>query len=286
MSKRSKRQFLSANIKRAYSAGTWLSRHDDGRHFQLMRSSANLPKLRPKSAVGRAMLPSLRVSDVKYGAPLDGQSGFISFRFDGETIANRIKLMPDKDIAEKVGRWANNADVVFASDHVPHKYLKSLAVHESIEKYLKECYGLDENAEGHDIAEAVEKKLFLKSRPIEEWKDYGKHVKFVSQLSGGKTRPVSMAYSLLRRKKLEVPKFEKQIRMLPVAKLTFREAEPIDLERRTRQFIGMIRRGEPFGPIVAYKDSRGSWKVHDGCARTSAYRALGIEKIPATVMVD
>jgi len=44
------------------------------------------------------------------------------------------------------------------------------------EKYLKERYGLSDLSEGHEIAEQVEKRYFLRQRSLEDWNEYSRIV--------------------------------------------------------------------------------------------------------------
>lgn len=96
---------------------------------------------------------------------------FISFEFDGEIIRNKIVIVPHE---YWVGGWSRSKNEVYIDDDVPEKYRRSLAAHESIEKFLYEEYGLSPDAEGHEIAEILEKKVTNLNE--KEWEEYSKAV--------------------------------------------------------------------------------------------------------------
>jgi GNAT superfamily N-acetyltransferase len=77
---------------------------------------------------------------------------------------------------------------VYIDNDLPERYRKSISVHESVEKYLVERYGLDPNAEAHEVAEQVEKRWFLENYPMKEWEEYSKIVERIhrKELTGGK----------------------------------------------------------------------------------------------------
>jgi hypothetical protein len=98
----------------------------------------------------------------------------ISLNYDGEHLSNIIKVLRHE---EWVGSWDKKGrPIIYIDDDVPKKYRPSLAVHETVEKYLWERYRLDPNAEGHEIAEEVEKRWFLKNFSKKEWDEYSKIV--------------------------------------------------------------------------------------------------------------
>jgi nicotinamidase-related amidase len=76
-----------------------------------------------------------------------------------------------------VGSWDKSGrPVIYIDNDVPDKYRESLAIHETVEKYVAEKYHLDPNAEGHEVAEAVEKRWFIKKYGRKEWDEYSKVV--------------------------------------------------------------------------------------------------------------
>lgn len=97
----------------------------------------------------------------------------ISLTFDGVLLSNRVVIVPHE---RWVASWSTTENIVYIDDDVPVKYHQSLAVHETIEKYLKERYRLDPDAEGHEASEEIERRFFLRTRSAEEWDDYAKIV--------------------------------------------------------------------------------------------------------------
>jgi hypothetical protein len=99
----------------------------------------------------------------------------IRLNFDDEYLSNTIKVLKHE---EWVGSWDKKGrPIVYIDDDVPEKFRPSLAIHETVEKYLWERYRLDPNAEGHEVAEEVEKRWFLKNLGTKkDWEDYSKLV--------------------------------------------------------------------------------------------------------------
>jgi glycosylphosphatidylinositol transamidase (GPIT) subunit GPI8 len=100
----------------------------------------------------------------------------ISLTFDGTHLSNRIVIVPHE---EWVASWSRTDRVVYIDDDVPVKYHKYLAIHETVEKYLNEKYGLDPNSDAHIIAEKVEKQYFLKMHTMTEWQQYSDIVEII-----------------------------------------------------------------------------------------------------------
>jgi hypothetical protein len=93
----------------------------------------------------------------------------ISLTFNGETITNKIKVVKHESW---VGSWSRKKAEIYIDDDLPEEWRETIAVHETVEKYLRERYGLDENAEGHEAAEEVERRNFLKTHSQKEWEEY------------------------------------------------------------------------------------------------------------------
>jgi hypothetical protein len=93
-------------------------------------------------------LKAKRISDVKF------HNGVVSLKFDGQTITNDIKLNKKVD---NIANWGHSLkdQRVFIDKDAPYK--PQLAVHEAIEQYVSEKYGL-KYQEAHNIAEHFEKK--------------------------------------------------------------------------------------------------------------------------------
>lgn len=104
------------------------------------------------------------------------RNGIISFDFDGCRIRNRVEIKPS---VKWVGTWSRKTNKVLLDDDMYNdiREVISLALHESVEKYLHQKYGLSTDAEGHYVAEHVEKD-FAKRAGI-NWNDYMWKAEFV-----------------------------------------------------------------------------------------------------------
>jgi len=133
------------------------------------------------------------VYEPTFRLPVPYLEGTIQVMYDGEVLTNAIEVIPHD---KWVGSWDKTQRIVYIDDDLPKKYWKSLAVHESVEKYLREKYGLDENAEGHEAAEEVERRRFCKeSKCPADWDEYSKIVERVhraemkfAEKTGGKRK--------------------------------------------------------------------------------------------------
>jgi len=187
----------------------FLSRHADGQHFPVMRKrdlprfpSGRLKKLQPsekeiakemmehaelvaqygkgiavqiardhvRDAIAKKMMTE-PITNVKYSPAVGPYPGKISFDFDGQRITNKIEIVPHEPW---VGSWDQNRSVVYVQKNVPEKNRQHLSMHESVEKYLHDDYGLSDMAEGHEAAEEIERRWFVKNVGTEdEWRhDY------------------------------------------------------------------------------------------------------------------
>jgi len=98
----------------------------------------------------------------------------IALLYDGERLSNTIKIQCSEPW---VGSWDKSGrPVIYIDNNVPEKYRESLAIHETVEKYVAEKYHLDPNVEAHEVAEAVEKRWFVKKYGRKEWDEYSKVV--------------------------------------------------------------------------------------------------------------
>jgi len=93
----------------------------------------------------------------------------IRLTFDEERISNKVNVVKHE---QWVGSFSRKRPVVYIDNDVPGKYRRSLTIHETIEKYLSEKYGLDPNNEAHFAAEEIERREFLKSHSQREWEEY------------------------------------------------------------------------------------------------------------------
>lgn len=163
------------------------------------------PVLQKKKLPPRISLPSHKnkisgVTAVTYEPPFEGKEGSISFFFSGDMISNTIKVV-DKN--SRVGQFDVLQPVVYVSSDVPAKWLRYLAIHESLEAQFVKKYKIDENS-AHTLAEEIELREFLKSHPIHEWKRYEATCKFVHKLDGGKVSKkveLERAFALLAQSK-------------------------------------------------------------------------------------
>jgi len=92
----------------------------------------------------------------------------IDVEFAGELLSNSIEVLPHVVWSAS---WDRTRNVVYIDDDVPPQWRKYLALHETLEKYFAEK-GLDPNAEAHEKAEALEKRVFLNERNPAEWDEY------------------------------------------------------------------------------------------------------------------
>ena len=77
----------------------------------------------------------------------------ISLDFDGEHLENRIVYRRIPEVAN----WDRHRDVVIVPRSVPRKLQVSLAVHESVEKYITEKYGYGYRY-AHMVSEHIEER--------------------------------------------------------------------------------------------------------------------------------
>jgi hypothetical protein len=80
----------------------------------------------------------------------------VSFKFDGQRISNDIVY---KKHEGNLGNWGHRLDDnrVFIDKDIPKRYLPQMAVHESVEQFASEKFGL-KYAEAHALANYWEKK--------------------------------------------------------------------------------------------------------------------------------
>ena len=110
-----------------------------------------------------------QLKNVKFG------KNWISLEYDGKKIKNKIKIVKHE---WGVGDWNKHEKIVIIDNDLKRKRdIKSVALHESIEKYVAQKYKLNIDDEAHPIAEAVEKRYF---RILDgSWKKHQKNVEKV-----------------------------------------------------------------------------------------------------------
>ena len=92
------------------------------------------------------------VKNLKFG------KNWISLEYDGHKIKNKIKIVKHE---WGVGDWERSKNIVIIDNDLRRKKdIRSVALHECIEKYVAQKYKLNVDDEAHLIAEAVEKRHF------------------------------------------------------------------------------------------------------------------------------
>lgn len=84
---------------------------------------------------------------------------WISIEYDEEKIKNRIVT---KKHEVHVGSWAKTSGKVYVDDDLKGKNRDSVALHETIEKFLVQKYGLDEDTDAHNLANEKEREYLEK----------------------------------------------------------------------------------------------------------------------------
>jgi hypothetical protein len=102
----------------------------------------------------------------------------ITFRYDRHIIKNKVVV---RKHLGWVGHWSRNTNTVYYdSDLVKStKEIISVLVHESIEKYVYDTYGLSDSAEGHYIATMIEQK-FAQESGI-NWDDHNWRIEVIAK---------------------------------------------------------------------------------------------------------
>lgn len=115
-------------------------------------------------------LIAMNVFDVKY----DGKN--LSFRYDKTNIRNRVVM---RKHLGWVGHWSRGTNTVYYDNDLVKqpKELLCVLIHESVEKYVHDKYGLSDDAEGHYVATMVEQK-FARQIGV-NWNDYNWRVEFI-----------------------------------------------------------------------------------------------------------
>lgn len=86
---------------------------------------------------------------------------FISFEYDGKKIRNIIIIEKHQKF---VGRWDKILNVVYLDDDLKGLDLEAVALHESIEKYVSQKYGLKPFEEAHEIATVKEREYMERKK--------------------------------------------------------------------------------------------------------------------------
>jgi len=84
----------------------------------------------------------------------------ISLKYDGEKITNKIVIKKHEWF---VGSWAKTRGKVYIDNDLKGKKDRdAVAVHEVIEKFVAQKYGLDEDTDAHKVATEKEKEYLEK----------------------------------------------------------------------------------------------------------------------------
>ncbi len=110
-------------------------------------------------------LSSKPVSNVKF----DGKR--ISLAYDGA----KLSFKAVKRNTCFVGNWSRSAKEVYYDAHLTDPVeIESICIHEAIEKYVSETYGLNVDKKSHKIAQKIEKRWFEKHK--RNWAYYNRKV--------------------------------------------------------------------------------------------------------------
>jgi len=103
----------------------------------------------------------------------------ITLKFDGKILSNEIVI---KEHEPWTGSWDRYQPIVYIDNDIPEKFRETESIHETLEKYGAEEYGLDPDVEGHEFAETAEFMLYTEMHPDtaeKDWIEYGKIVERV-----------------------------------------------------------------------------------------------------------
>ncbi len=96
------------------------------------------------------LLKKEKVKNVQFG------KDWVSLEYDGEKIKDKIVI---KKHESYVGSWVKTKDKVYVDDDLKGKVdVKAVALHEAIEKFIAQKYGLRDDREAHDLANFKEKE--------------------------------------------------------------------------------------------------------------------------------
>jgi hypothetical protein len=98
----------------------------------------------------------------------------ISFTYDGKKLRNKVKRLRYVPL---VADWKPNNPLVTYDDDVSKKReILLLAIHESVEKYVAQKYGLSKVTAAHYVATFIERKVARKMHI--NWERYSWDVEF------------------------------------------------------------------------------------------------------------
>jgi hypothetical protein len=142
----------------------------------------NLEFIKPKDRTEVARLITLKARNVKF----DGLT--ISFDYDGKHIQDIVKR---RKHLGWVGYWSRGSNTVYYDNDVNRRNeLICLLVHEGVEKYVKQTYGLSPENSGHYVATIVEHDVAR--RLGVNWDAYNWRVEFIYRKEMKRTHAVEM----------------------------------------------------------------------------------------------
>ena len=99
-----------------------------------------------------SLLKKKRISDVLV------RGSWVSLTYDGRRIRDRIiKKKHEKHVAE----WSRRNKNLLLDDDIKGKSILFIVIHEAVEKYVTQRYGLNVDKESHKIAQAVERAFVI-----------------------------------------------------------------------------------------------------------------------------
>jgi len=88
------------------------------------------------------------------------KNGWVSLEYDGEKIRNKIVTKKHEWF---VGSWAKTRGKIYIDNDLKGKKDRdAVAVHETIEKFVAQKYGLDEDTSAHKVATEKEREFLEK----------------------------------------------------------------------------------------------------------------------------
>ncbi len=80
--------------------------------------------------------------------------GKISLTFFGHRISDKVIVKKEDHVAE----WSRRRKEIFVDKNMANKSMKALCVHETIEKFLVDKFGLELDSEAHIVATQKERE--------------------------------------------------------------------------------------------------------------------------------
>ena len=90
---------------------------------------------------------------------IEFKGGWVSLEYDGKKLKNKIIVEKHQEF---VGRWDVYINAVYLDDDLKGIDMEAVAIHETIEKYVSQKYGLNSYKDGHEIATMKEREFIEK----------------------------------------------------------------------------------------------------------------------------